>query len=61
MENVIVICTLAGLALAAEWWLRRHARRTGRPAPTISRAKTSALGARVSFPATGHPPTVSPN
>jgi hypothetical protein len=61
VENVIVICTLAGLALAAEWWLRRHARRTGRPAPAVSQAKTSALGSQAAFPSTGHPPTVSPS
>lgn len=32
MENVIVIGTLAALALASEWWLRRHNRTAGRRA-----------------------------
>jgi hypothetical protein len=34
MENMIVIGTLAALALASEWWLRRH--RSARL--TVSRA-----------------------
>jgi len=56
MENVLVIGILAALALASEWWLRRHESKSRRP---TKEAPVDAL--RGGLPATRRPPSMSAN
>ena len=56
MENAIVIGILAALALACEWWLRRH---EAKKQPRVQDIPTNALraGSRGPMPATRRSPT----
>ncbi len=56
MANVIVIGILAALALASEWWLRKHETRSR---PAAKEASIDVL--RGGLPPARRPPSMSPN